>query len=130
MSSEKVPAGEPRIRRAVLLAARALVAFLLAKGAFAFLLHGRAIFAHLGRPDEVRIAIVSIELLGAALFLWKRTAFAGGVVLSLLLTWVAGFHYAVGWGSTLLFVFLAAVFALTALTVREEALPAESGSVR
>jgi len=80
--------------------------------------------------DEVRIAIVSIELLGAALFLWKRTAFAGGVVLSLLLAWVAGFHYAVGWGSTLLFVFLAAVFALTALTVREEALPAESGSVR
>jgi hypothetical protein len=114
----------------VLLAARALVALLLAKGALAFLLHGRGVFAHLGRPDGVRIAIGCIELLGAALFIWKRTAVAGGVVLSLLLAWVAGFHYAVGWGSMLLFLFLAAVFALTALNVREEALPAESGSVR
>jgi hypothetical protein len=128
MSSER--AGQPGIRRGLLTAARVLVAILLGKGALAFLLYGRSVFAHLGRPDEVRVAIVGIELLGAALFLWKRTAVAGGVVLSLLLAWVAGFHYAVGWGSTWLFVFLAAVFALTLLTIRGKALPAESGSVR
>src|SRR5215472_3083253 len=124
MSSETFPTDESRLRRGLLTAARVLVAIVLAKGAFAFLMHGRAAVAHLGRPDEVRIAVGWIELVGAALLPWKRTAVAGGVVLSLLLAWVAGFHYGAGWRSGLLFVFLAAVIALTLLTIRRRALPA------
>jgi hypothetical protein len=52
----------------------------------------------------------------ARLCSWARTAVAGGLVLSLLLAWVAGFHFAVGWGSRMLLLFLAAVLALTAGT--------------
>jgi hypothetical protein len=126
MSSKVVPTDEPRLRRGLLTAARILVAILLAKGALAFLMHGRALFAHLGRPDEIRIAVGWIELVGAALLPWKRTALAGGVVLSLLLAWVAGFHYGAGWGSGLLLVFLAAVIALTLWTINRRALPAGS----
>jgi hypothetical protein len=115
MPTENESSG-PRGRRALLIAARAAGAAWLGTGAFGFLLHGRAAFAHLGRPDEARIAIACVELVGAALFLFTRTALAAGLVLSLLLAWVAGFHFAVGWGSRMLYVYLAAVLALTAAT--------------
>jgi hypothetical protein len=126
MGSERArpPARRARTLAGVVAAARALLAILLAKGALSFLLHGQAVFAHLGRPDEARIAIAVIELLGALLFLWRRTALAGGVVLSLLLAWVAGFHFGVGWDSSMLLLFLAAVLGLIALTRRTQTVPA------
>lgn len=106
-----------RARLAWLLAgARLLVAFWLAKGALVFLLHGREVFALLGRPDAARVAIVIVEIAGAALFLFARTAWAGGLVLSLLLAWVAGLHFAAGWEGRMLYLFLFAVLALTMAT--------------
>jgi hypothetical protein len=105
-----------RGRRVLLAAARAAAAAWLGTGALGFLLHGRAAFARLGRPDDARIAIACVELVGAALFLFTRTAPAAGLVLSLLLAWVAGFHFAVGWGSRSLYLYLAVVLALTAAT--------------
>jgi hypothetical protein len=98
--------------RRVLTAARAAVAVWLGRGAFVFLLHGRAVFEHLGRPDGARITIVCAELAGAILFLFTRTAIAGGLVLSVVLAWAAGFHFAVGEASRMLYVFLFGVLAL------------------
>jgi len=97
----------------LLVGARLLLAFWLAKGAIVFLLHGREVFAHLGRPDAARVAVALVELAGAALFLFARTAVAGGLVLSLLLAWVAGLHFAAGWEGRMLYLFLFAVLALT-----------------
>jgi len=116
MQTEKEISGSLRGRRVLLTAARAAVAAWLVTGGLGFLLHGRAAFAHLGRPDAARIAISCLELAGAAFFFWTRTALAAGLVLSLLLAWVAGFHFAVGWGSRTLYVYLIAVLALTAAT--------------
>lgn len=86
----------------------------LATGALSFLLHGRGVFARLGRPDGVRIALACGELAGAALFLFRRTALAGGVVLLIVLAWAAGFHFAVGMAARGLWLNLAAVLALSA----------------
>jgi hypothetical protein len=100
----------------LLAGSRLLVASWLAWGALVFLRHGRGAFAHLGRPDAARVGIALVELVGAALFLFARTAIAGGLVLSLLLAWVAGLHFAAGWEARMLYVFLFAVLALTAAT--------------
>jgi hypothetical protein len=100
----------------LLAGARLLAAFWLAWGALVFLRHGRGVFAHLGRPDAARVAMALVELGGAALFLFARTTLAGGLVLSLLLAWVAGLHFAAGWEARTLYVFLFAVLALTAAT--------------
>ena len=100
----------------LLTGARLLMASWLAWSALAFLRHGRGVFAHLGRPDAARVTIVLVELAGAALFLFARTALAGGLVLSLLLAWVAGLHFAAGWQARTLYVFLFAVLVLTAAT--------------
>lgn len=100
----------------MLAAARLLVALWLGWGALVFLRHGRAVFAHLGRPDAARVGICLAELSGAALFLFARTATAGGLVLSLLLAWVAGLHFAAGWEARMLYVLLFVVLALTTVT--------------
>jgi len=116
MLAEKERSGSLRRRRILLIAARAVVAVWLGMGALGFLLHGRATFARLGRPDEARIVIGCVELAGAAFFLFTRTALSAGLLLSLLLAWVAGFHFAVGWGSWILYLYLIAVLGLTAAT--------------
>jgi len=116
MRGRKVPFGGKLSATWLLTAARAVVAVWLGRGALVFLMHGRAVFESLGRPDGVRIAIVCVELAGAILFLFTRTAIAGGVVLAILLAWVAGFHFAVGEASRMLFVFLSAVLALSGAT--------------
>ena len=88
----------------------------LAAGAFSFLLQGRGVFERLGRLDGARIALACGELAGAALFLFRRTALAGGVVLLIVLAWAAGFHFAVGMAVRGLWLNLAAVLALSAAT--------------
>jgi hypothetical protein len=105
----------------LLAGARLLVACWLAWGALVFLRHGRGAFAHLGRPDSARVAIALAEIVGAALFLFGRTALAGGLALSLLLAFVAGLHFAAGGEARMLPVFLFAVLALTAATRAQRA---------
>lgn len=112
-----MPRDGHRARREWLLAAaRLLVAFWLGWGALVFLRHGGGVFAHLGRPDAARVGICLAELAGAGLFLFARTATAGGLVLALLLAWVAGLHFAAGWEARMLYVLLFVVLALTAVT--------------
>jgi hypothetical protein len=83
---------------------------------FVLLLHGRAAFARLGRPDEARIALACGEIAGVVLFLFRRTALAGGLALVIVLAWAAGFHFALGQSAGRLWLYLAAVLVLAAAT--------------
>ncbi len=97
-------------------AARWLLAAALAFGALSFLVHGRGVFARYGRPDAARIELACAEFFGAVLFVFRRTALAGGLVLLIVLAWAAGFHSALGLGTANLWLYLAAVLALSAAT--------------
>ena len=105
-----------RALRVLLTLARLCLGAALGVAALSFLLHGRGAFARFGRPDEARIALASGELAGAALFLFRRTALAGGLVLLIVLAWAAGFHFALGQAARNLWLGLAAVIALSAAT--------------
>jgi hypothetical protein len=103
-----------RALRLALAVVRWLLALVLGAAALAFLLHGRVGFARLGGRDEARIALGCAEMTGAGLFLFRRTMLAGAVVLLIVLSWAAGFHFARGLGSHQLWVYLSGVLALTA----------------
>ncbi len=111
----------PRALRVVLAAGRWLLGAALGLGALSFLVHGRPVFTRLGQPDAARIALAGAEFAGAALFLFRRTMLAGGVVLLIVLAWAAGFHFALEMGSSRLWVYLAAVLVLAAATRAESA---------
>ena len=101
----------------ILAAARWLLTLALAFGALSFLVHGRGAFARFGRPDEARIALAGAELAGSVLFLFRRTARAGAIVLVVVLAWAAGFHFALGLGAVNLWLYLAAVLVLMLVSV-------------
>jgi hypothetical protein len=109
----------PRALRVLLTAGRWVLGAALGFGALSFLVHGRAVFTRLGQPDGARIALAGAEILGAALFLFRRTALAGGAVLLIVLAWAAGFHFALDMGSLRLWIYLAAVLVLAAATRAE-----------
>jgi hypothetical protein len=110
--------GDDLTRRlaSLLTAARVALGMFLAGGALLFLLKGRADFARLQRPDAARVALCAAEFAAAGLFLFCRTALAGGVGLAVVLAWAAGFHFARGLPAGGLLLSLAAVLALSAAT--------------
>jgi hypothetical protein len=116
MQSEGSIGSPTRALGVLLLVARWTMAILLGVGALVFLLHGRADFARLGRPDGARIALGCAEMAGAGLLLFARTVRAGSLLLLIVLAWAAGFHFAVGLSSGVLWIFLLAVLAILAAT--------------
>jgi hypothetical protein len=103
------------------------MALLLGGGGLLFLLHGRGHFARLGLPDDGRVGLAVAEIVGAALFAFRRTAPFGAIALLLVLAWAAGLHFAIREpaGSLYLYMGVVAVLAhaedLAAATRRERA---------
>ena len=99
-----------------LLVLRALAGAFLGVAAVLFLLHGQGAFARFGKPDEARVALGAAEAVGSVLFVFSRTALAGGVLLLVVLAWAAGFHYGLAMSTWRLWLDATVVAALLAVT--------------
>jgi hypothetical protein len=80
----------PRVHGALRIGVAALLGF----QAVVFLLAGRHVFVPMGYPDSARIALAVLEAAAAALAIIPRTFVVGAVGLVAVLTWAAGFHFA------------------------------------
>jgi len=116
MESKEPRADRSRMANGVLILARSAIAALLAFGAWMFLLHGRRWFERPGRPDWARVLLCWAEIVGAFLFAFPRTAAAGALVLLSALAWAAGFHFALGQSTGMLWPDFAIVATLAVIT--------------
>ena len=92
------------------IAARVLVALVLAHGAAMLLFHPR--LPGLDSPAAAVVLAVA-EIAAAVLFVVERTSFAGGIGLLLVLAWASGFHAGIGHPARFLFLWMALVGLLT-----------------